>query len=178
MLALEPIDPHWLESEDDPRDDQCAHGHVRFEIDGTILVSREDGELTLSAAALFLLRTLEHDHTAQSPVTEGSQLFPCCGFNVWLCGDRFPVMILGCPTGVDVEVRHVDGLVEFARGAKRAHVVLPEWERAVLSFVSSVEEFYSRSKVRNPIQNPEDAEGWEAFWGEWRARRDAHEDYH
>src|SRR6476619_288009 len=128
MISLFALDPHWLESRSDPRDDQCAHGHVLFEVNGITFVCREDGALTLSAAALFLLRTLDHDHTVLASVAEGNQLFPCCGFNVWLCGQRFPVFVLGCPAGADVEVRHIGEVVEFTRADKRASVSRSDWE--------------------------------------------------
>lgn len=66
-------------------------------IDGHRLVAPQGGERTVSSAALNLLRTLVHDHTLESPVTEGGPLFPCCGFNVWVAGERFRVLISGCP---------------------------------------------------------------------------------
>ncbi len=173
MVTLSAIDPHWLEGKGDPRDDQCAHGHVRLEVNGVIFVSPEDGEVTISAAGLFLLRTLENDHTDQKPVSESNLLFPCCGFTAWNCGKRFPVLVMGCPNGVDVELRHKNGLVELTQGDKTSTVPTREWKLAVHGFVKSIEEFYRSCPPRNPLKHSEDAEGWDSFWTEWKQRSEA-----
>lgn len=96
MLTPSLVEAHWLD-QPEPLDDQCTHGAVLLSIDGHRLVAPQGGERTVSSAALNLLRTLVHDHTLESPVTEGGPLFPCCGFNVWVAGERFRVLISGCP---------------------------------------------------------------------------------
>lgn len=85
MLVLSLLQPHWLDAPE-PLDDQCAHGKVILSVEGQDFVTPQDGEITVSAAALNLLRTVDHDHTRERPVSEGGQLFPCCGFNVSLAG--------------------------------------------------------------------------------------------
>ena len=95
--------------------DQCAHGGVVFTIDAIPFVGGSDAEgVTVSAAALFLLRTLTHDHTAARPVAESSQLFPCCGHTAYPNDGRFPVLVLGCNVGIDVDVMHFTGTVTCA----------------------------------------------------------------
>ena len=173
MLTLSLLEAHWLDAPE-PLDDQCAHGTVLLSVGGHDLVTPHDGELTVCAAALNLLRTLEYDHTQDSPVSEGGQLFPCCGFNVWVAGERFPVLVVGCPTGVDLQVVHSPCGVELiGRGSKS---VVPEhaWCSAVVSFAESVLAFYEREPPRNPIQDPEDRKGWQAFWQEYGARLKRH----
>jgi hypothetical protein len=82
--------------EDDPTD-QCAHGDVVFTIDSVPFVTGDDVEdVTVSAAALFLLRTLTHNHTAADLVAEESQLFPHCGHSAVAITGRFPVVVFGC----------------------------------------------------------------------------------
>jgi len=173
MLALSLLEAHWLDAPE-PLDDQCAHGTVILSVEGQDLVTPQDGEITVSAAALNLLRTVDHDHTRESPVSEGGQLFPCCGFNVWLAGERFPVLILGCPTGVDLEIVHTaNGVV--LRGKDREAVVSAQaWRSAVVSFAESVWAFYEREPPRNPIESTEDREGWQAFWQEYAGRLERH----
>lgn len=173
MLSLSLLKAHWLDAPE-PLDDQCAHGTVSLSVDGHSLVSPQDGELTVSAAALNLLRTIEHDHTPESPVSEGGQLFPCCGFNVCAGGERFPVLIVGCPTGVDIQVVHVHEGVAIRANGFESFVSEQEWRRAVVSFAESVLDFYDREPPRNPIKDAEDRRGWRAFWQEYRERLERH----
>jgi hypothetical protein len=65
----------WIVEND--RIDQCAHGDVAFTIDSIRFVGGEDGQfLTVSAAALFLLRTLTHDHTPGASGGVGTAVSP------------------------------------------------------------------------------------------------------
>lgn len=141
-----------------------------FEVNGTLFIGDDNGEFTVSGAALFLLRTLEADHTVDSPVTEGNLLFPCCGFNVRPISAQYPVLVLGCPNGVDVEVLRHGGKVELRCGELKASADWPEWEAAVKRFASEVKAFYETSAPRNPPPDGEDREGWTAFWSEWEKR--------
>ena len=75
---------------EDPND-LCAHGTVEFSVDGVLLVTPEDGEWTVSATGLYLLRTLTDDHTPEASVCEGNLLFPCCAFSVWPLAGRYAV---------------------------------------------------------------------------------------
>ena len=174
MLTLSLLEAHWLDSPE-PLDDQCAHGTVRMSVGEHVLVSPEDGEFTVSAAALSLLRTLDHDHTPNVLVAEGSQLFPCCGFNVWLAGDRFPVLVVGCPSGVDMEIVHRPAGVAIC--GKGVETIVPDsaWRNAVVSFARSVLAFYEREPPRNPIADANDREGWQAFWEEYADRLKRHD---
>jgi len=106
MISLVAHELCWINDSADDPDDQCAHGRVAFGIDGVLVIKPEDGEWTVSTAALYLLRTLTADHTLEHPVAEGNFLFPCCGFNAWLCGERYRVMCMGCNEGIDAWIRH------------------------------------------------------------------------
>jgi len=79
---------------------------------------------------------------------------------------------MGCPNGVNIELRHRNERVELTQGDKRATVPIREWKLAVLAFVKSIEEFYRSSPPRNPIEDSADAEGWASFWSEWKQRSD------
>ena len=63
-VLLMPARLHWIldDGKDDPSD-LCAHSPVRFEIDGVSLLDPTEGDFTVSAAAIYLLRTLYRDHT-------------------------------------------------------------------------------------------------------------------
>jgi hypothetical protein len=100
----------WITDSEDNVADQCAHGDVVFAIDSIpFAAGREAKDLTVSAAALFLLRTLAHDHTPAVPVAEDSQLFPHCGHAVYTSEERFPVLVLGCNDGIDLRRRRFRG---------------------------------------------------------------------
>ena len=150
--------------------DQCAHGKVAFSIDGVPLVKPEDGEWTVSAAALYLLRTLTDDHTPERPVAECNFLFPCCGFKAWLGGERYEVLCMGCAGGIDVWVRHAGAMVQISVGESLHSVPLGEWRAAVLGFVEQIEEFHAHGSPKVEPEEQHDREGWRAFWAEWRDR--------
>lgn len=63
--------------------DLCAHCKAQPSVGGQLLVGPADGEFTVSAAGLFLLRTLEADHVSGDALTDENQLFPCCGFLIY-----------------------------------------------------------------------------------------------
>ncbi len=170
MIELKVQDFQWVKgSEDDPQD-QCAHGRVQLKINNTEFVKPEDGIWTVSASALYLLRTLSENHTVENPVSEGNFLFPCCGFNVWLRGIRFKVLCMGCPNGVDVEVLHHDDMILIRSSTGSERVPKSEWASAVLGFVDSVRDFYRASLPKITIDDEFDRQGWAAFWQEWSER--------
>ena len=170
-VQLSPVDLRWIKgSEDDPAD-LCAHGDFEFRIDGDVLSDGSAGRgLTLSAAALYLLRTLSRSHTKAKPV--GDHLFPCCGHAMYDVPDQDDVVICGCPNGEDFEVDHREaGASVLVRGAdgREWSVDRDSWRDAVFAFADAVSEFYARSSPKRPT--PDDAAGFRAFRGEWERRR-------
>jgi hypothetical protein len=70
------LDLHWINNTHDDPNDMCAHGHVYLKIGNDILSSQNSESWTVSATALYLLRTLKENY---QPGDFGSQLLPCCG---------------------------------------------------------------------------------------------------
>jgi hypothetical protein len=173
MIILQASEFAWLESDDQAGGDQCAHGRVTFSVDGVLFVGPEEGNWTLGAAGLSLLRTLEYDHTADNPVAASDQLFPCCANMVLPSDGPFGSFAIGCPNGVDVYIRHLDGLVHFTHGHKSARASIAEWRDAVFAFAGQVDAFYRQSAPRLPLQDEQEKIGWRRFWGEWNERMDA-----
>ena len=133
MLILEPTRLHWIKDDglDDPCE-LCAHAPVRFEIDGASVVSPANGDVAVSAAAIYLLRTLESNHTPSSPV--GEHLFPCCGHAMYDTGDD-EVFIMNCPKGSNVDVQHEGDSVQINTKDGRIFIVpCDEWRIAVYAF--------------------------------------------
>lgn len=163
----------WIKGELDDPNDHCAHGRIEFTVNETLFIKPEDGEWTVSAAGLYLLRTLSFDHEPGDAVTEQNFLFPCCGHGLWLNENtsEFGVICLGCGTGIDVTVYHTENrMVELSLGEKKAVVSKAEWRSAVLAFAVQVTNFYASC---TPKVKPDDnivREGWAAFWQEWDNR--------
>ena len=172
MITLKAHELGWVRGKADDPEDQCAHGLVEFLIDKTTFVKPEDGTWTVSAAALFLLRTLSLDHTPEDSVTENNYLFPCCGFNVWPSKGKFKVVCSGCPNGIDVRVCHnrKEGTVVISSPKGIETVSESEWNCAVLGFVAQIQAFYNGNSPKKKITDKLDRSGWKAFWQEWEQR--------
>jgi hypothetical protein len=171
-LTLEATNLGWLGSDDRADWDQCAHGIVTCAI-GTIAVTSRNCNVT--AASLFLLRTLEFDHTPSESVAPSNQLLPCCGHSPWVAVDgRFPTINMGCDNGDDLWVRHVSGAVVLAWGELHEQVPSSEWREAVVSFADLVRAFYDASPPRRRARASDadtmENDGWDAFWSEWGER--------
>jgi hypothetical protein len=172
LVTLRPVNLRWIkDAPDDPRD-LCAHGDIEFSICGDALLdSRKAKGMTVSAAALYLLRTLTVPHTKSRPV--GDHLFPHCGFDMLNLPGQEDVAITGCPSGEDFEVVHdVAGADVTIRAddGRQWHVEWPIWRAAVFGFADAVSAFYAACSPKEPWDK-EEAAGFEKFKCEWRRRR-------
>ena len=161
MIVLEPKNLTWITERKDDSEDLCAHGKVRFEIDGVKIVSVDDGEWTVSAAALYLLRTLDSEYAKKTPSFE--QIFPCCGFSMYDTEDK-DVVIIGCPSGIDLQImRHGNNVEIQAKGKNAITVSYSAWRDAVVSFSKTVRAFYASSSPKKPF-DVEAQKGFNKFW--------------
>ncbi|MBI3823289.1 MAG: hypothetical protein HY289_11520 [Planctomycetes bacterium] len=170
MVILRLLNLHWINNEVDDRKDLCAHGDVDFRIDSDILLGANGKDLTVSAAALYLLRTLSRPHTKEAPV--GDQLFPCCGFAMWDLPGQDDVALSGCPNGEDFEVCHDTsgaGVVVRAADGRAWQVKWSDWRNAVFAFADQVSAFYAHCSPKEPTE--EDLPGFNKFKEEWQRRR-------
>ena len=173
MLVLRPTNLHWLKPDAPDPADLCVHSPVEFRIGTHQLVQPDAGDWTVSAAALYLLRTLERPHTKATPV--GDHLFPCCGFTMYDIAGEADVVIVGCPSGIDLEVSRLrEEVVIASTEGTRHHVDFTSWRTAVCEFSDSVRAFYRQSPPRRPA-NAEDENGFRKFMAEWNRRRNARE---
>ncbi|WP_223963799.1 hypothetical protein [Paraburkholderia sabiae] len=139
-----------------------------MKVNGREFVSPQDGTWTVSAAALYLLRTFSSDHGEGLTVADQNYLFPCCGFNAWKLPEDERVVCIGCPNGLDVEVIHKNGsLVELRKRDVVECVSVDMWTRAVLGFAMQIRQFYQDSRRKAYIADDFDRSGWDAFWKEW-----------
>jgi hypothetical protein len=169
MIILRPTNLHWIDGSLDDTADLCAHSAVDFRIGDSVLVKPSDGDWTVSAAALYLLRTLSQPHTKQQPMTEF--LFPCCGNGIFEVEGQDDVQILGCNSGIDFEVLRVeDEVILTDKGGTQFQVALSEWRRAVCNFSDSVRAFYSACSPKEPEDDWE-RRSFHKFLAEWSRRR-------
>lgn len=173
MITLDAVDLKWVTGESDDPNDQCAHGLCDFSVGDTVFFSRDDEEITVSAAALFLLRTLQHDHQPDKRITGTNFLFPCCGNSVWLVEDKFPVDVAGCHLGKDIWLKHTGNEVELESDRGKAIVKFADWERSVANFSDQVLDFYKSSSKKVVVKDKYDRKAWRAFWAEFYSRREA-----
>lgn len=155
----------WIGGTQDEPDDLCLHGHAVAAIGG----ERLEYDCTVSATALYLLKSLTEDHIAG----EGEQMLPCCGF--FMCPDEAGenVDIVGCDNGVDWTVRHEPGRVRLITASGRETVVpLEEYAREVCRFADVVADFYAACSPKREPGDEFDRRGWAAFRREWRRRRE------
>lgn len=171
-MILQPMKLRWIQGAADDPEDICAHGDVEFRIGDDSLINPIHGrDLTTSAAALYLLRTLATPHTKDAPV--GDHMFPCCGFSMYDIPDQDDVAICGCPSGEDLEVLHTidgNGVVIRTTDGREWLVSWPEWRTAVFEFADKVSDFYAACSPKQP-HDEEDAKGFSKFKAEWERRR-------
>lgn len=168
-VVIRPTRLHWIDAFPDDPADLCAHSPVHVEVNGALFVKPEDGDCTVSASVIYLLRTLSEPHNSTSRV--GEHLFPCCG--AMLSGGGPDVDIIGCPGGSDFAVeRHQDVVTLSQPDGVVAEVPFRDWRDAVCLFADTVRAFYERSPPRQPCDDI-DAEAFRAFLAEWERRREA-----
>ncbi len=162
-FSLTLTDLHWLTDGEEATHDCCLHGTVELMLSGTEIRQ----QATVSAMALFLLRSLTEDRPYPS---DENQLIPCCGFFIIPQEEGEGAYVLGCSNGIDLEIEHRDGMVYLnLPGVSDALVPYEDYRRVVLSFVEQVEAFYAASEKKT--LDATDREGWMTFQREWNRRK-------
>lgn len=167
LFSIEITDSKRIcDNSDDPQD-LCSHGHVTLRYGDKILAEEN---VSTSASALMLMRSLEGGHI---PNPKGPpQLLPCCGHTMLPQEDSDDVLLLGCPSGIDPEVRHFGEMIvlTFKDGIK-VKISREEYASAVLEFVHAVEDFYAACSPKILPDDDFERRGYELFWSEWRRRK-------
>lgn len=169
MIEIKPYNLHWLKCEpgEDNTADLCAHGSVAITVDGKRFVPED--EYCVSAAALYLLRTLD-DSYKRSPNDE--QLIPCCGHSMYEREDSQDVLIVGCPNGYDFIVERQNGKIRLTFDENEVFEIgIKGWEKAVCQFSDQVQQLYDVSSEKECADEISKS-GYTAFRCEWKRRRD------
>ena len=154
----------WITGSADDPGDKCLHGHVTVTIGGKTFEA--DG--TVSATALYLLKSLTEDHI---PSDHDLQLVTCCGHFYIANEDLTEVTIIGCDTGLDWTIRH-DGrtvLLTAPDGTEEA-VPYSDYLYKVCRFADKVEQYYEKCSPKVIRDDEFDRNGYTAFWNEWYRR--------
>ena len=164
VFEIDATDLRWLEGVSE-NEDLCLHGNAVAKISDEIF---EYDNATVSATALYLLKSLTEDHIQNSV-----QMLPCCGFNIYASDDMCSCVIVGCPDGIDWSVIHIgDDIIKLVtKSGKETLITLDEYRKTVYSFADKIETYYKKS-VRKRL--PDDAvnrDGYIAFWNEWHRHR-------
>lgn len=163
FFSIEATDLHWLEGIKE-EEDRCLHGHAVVRIGEQML----EYPATVSATALYLLKSLSEDHI----IYADCQMLPCCGFNLLADDTLDHVTVLSCPEGIDWSVLH-DGdtvILELDDGTRET-VTMDDYRKVVLAFADQVEAFYKASAPKILPEDDFDRSGYIAFWNEWHRRR-------
>jgi len=164
QYELKLTDPYWMSQGEEEREDLCLHGWVKITIGDWKTVV----DCTVTAAALFLLRTLEEDWLAGQ---QENLLFPCCGFGVFFDESAGRVVIVGCPGGEDCTVLHEgDNLRVIPPKGGEEIVPLTVYRKMVMNFVRDVERIYRESPMKFLGKDNLDRRAWQAFREEWNLR--------
>jgi hypothetical protein len=169
-FELEILELSWVLNVDDPFD-LCAHGCVYVKIGSEVLSNEHSGSVTVSAAALFLLRTLKAGYNKGQ---YDSPLIPCCGHLLTANENSCSVDVSGCPFGIDWTIARIeDGNIRHSTEAGQFALVSNEiYRQIVFEFADRVEDFYKMSLPKSIPSDAFERNGYLAFWREWRAMRD------
>ena len=154
----------WINGAKDDPQDLCLHGRVTAQFGDTIL----EDHGTVSATALYLLKTLTEDKLMQP---YDIQMIPCCGHFLMANSDLTEVQISGCDTGTNWSTVHEGDSVRFILPTGQEEVVsLREYQYEVLDFAKSVKRYYDACTPKEIPEDEFDRNGYIAFWNEWHRR--------
>lgn len=164
MFKIDVNDLSWLCATEDTSKDLCLHGNVVAYIGEKKL----EYEATVSATALYLLKSLTENHL----IYEDNQMLPCCGFTL-IADDKLEnVVISGCPNGIDWSIIHEKKNVRLILDdGVQTLIPIREYKKEVLQFVDKIEQFYESSKPKKLPEDEFERNGYIAFWNEWKRRK-------
>lgn len=164
MFRIDILELCWLQGQPEETD-LCAHGIVRIHIGEHVM----EDEVSMSASALHLLRSVTDDHEPD----ELAKLFPTGGYSWTPWGDPYPIYLGGCPNGgFDGTVTHEDGFIRIAlEDLPPVRVPLADYRAEVFRFADAVEGLFTASKPKVVMEDSLDELWYPLFWKEWHRLR-------
>jgi hypothetical protein len=164
VFSIELIKFYWIDDNTDNPDDLCLHGDVFVNIGN----ERIETSCTVSATALYLLKTLTEDHA----IHKGNQMLPCCGHFYIPNSTNDTVDIRGCPNGMDWAVFHIGDNVRIINEQGEVRLVqMSVYKKAVYDFADTIQHIYEKCSPKNVPKDDFEKKGYTAFWNEWERRR-------
>lgn len=163
-FLIDATDLCWIDGSADNADDLCLHGHAVVYIGN----ERLEFDATVSATALYLLKTLTEEHI----IHKDNQMLPCCG-NLYVPDENIQnVTIVGCSNGIDWTVKHNgrDVILTLESGTEIT-IPLEEYRQEVYKFSDKIEDYYKLCSPKNVSIDEFERNGYIAFWNEWHRRR-------
>ena len=165
LFRIEATNLHWMDDAIDDPDDLCLHGDAVAYIGERKL---EYEECTISATALYLLKTLTEDHI----IDRDNQMLPCCGFTLIADEAHENVAISGCPNGIDWTVMHDGDIIRLILDdGYEARISISDYQSEVFRFADFIESYYRSCPPKLIPSNHFDRVGYLSFWNEWNRRR-------
>lgn len=155
---------YWIKGEEDDPKDLCLHGDVE------VIIGAEtfSYNATVSATALYLLKTLTEDHL----IGEEIQMLPCCGHFIIPAANLDTVDISGCSNGIDWSVIHENDYVRLiTESGQEVSIPIEDYISAVFHFSDIVKAFYDLCSPKEVGDDEFERSGYIAFWNEWNRRR-------
>lgn len=166
MFSMEIRELYWINKSLDNPEDLCLHGDVIAVIGD----ERIEESCTVSAAALYLLKTITENHI----INEDNQMLPHCGHFLIPNETNDTVVISGCPYGTDWSVLHNDGKIELTtENGNTVALESRQYESTVRKFADEILSFYQQAaprKIPGGDAGDFDRKGYIAFWNEWFRR--------
>lgn len=154
---------YWINNVLDDPNDLCLHGDV----EAIIGEERFTYCATVSATALYLLKTLKEDHI----IGKENQMLPCCGFNMYANKALDTVDIVGCPNGIDWSVIHEGSNIKLVTESGISTILsIFEYEKVVFGFADEIKAFYQSCSSKILPEDEIDRNAYVAFWNEWHRR--------
>ncbi len=156
----------WIDGNADNADDLCLHGHAIACIGN----ERLEFDATVSATALYLLKTLTEEHI----IHKDNQMLPCCGHFYIPDENLENVTICGCNKGIDWTVKHSgSNVILILESGTVITVPIEEYRQEVYKFADKIENYYKLCSPKNVPSDEFERNGYIAFWNEWHRRRNA-----
>ena len=157
---------HWINDDGfEDKSDLCSHGALYIRIGDEVLSDLESDSWTLTAAGLYLLRTLKTDYNI---LDFGNDLIPCCGHCLIPDDNKNYVTIMGCIEGIDWNIKHENENVKLTT-KKGTIAIIPFklYKDLILDFTDKVEFFYGDPNEKEVPDEEFDQNGFRQFWAEW-----------
>ena len=165
-FSIRATDFKWIDGSKDNAADLCLHGHAIVCIGKNIL----EYDATISATALYLLKTLTENHI----INTDNQLLPCCGFSIIPNDALDNVTIIGCDDGIDWSVIHdFNNVILELEDGSREYISIDDYKKEVFSFADKIEAFYKSCTPKILPKDKYTRNGYIAFWNEWHKRRNS-----